>query len=129
MEPVFVFALLHVRHSLNDSTRTQQWYPELSHFCPSTPLLLIGTKTDLRHDPTTLSLLSAQGQKPITSAEGETIAKTEMGEQCKGYLECSAREGRGVKEVFERAVREGMKGKGGGLSAMRGKRGRKCVVL
>ncbi|KAH9397491.1 Ras- C3 botulinum toxin substrate 2 [Tyrophagus putrescentiae] len=28
-----------------------KWYPEISHHCPSTPIILVGTKTDLREDP------------------------------------------------------------------------------
>lgn len=30
-----------------------QWYPEISHHAPSTSLLLVGTKLDLRDDPAT----------------------------------------------------------------------------
>lgn len=98
----------------------------MAHFCESVPLLLVCTKTDLRADPTTLSLMAAQGTKPVSSEEGERIAR-EIG--AKRYLECSAKLGNGVKEVFDAAVRESMKR--GGLGGMAGrvrKRG-KCVVL
>ncbi|TFY82134.1 hypothetical protein EWM64_g1878 [Hericium alpestre] len=30
-----------------------QWYPEVAHFCEGTPLILVGTKTDLRRDDQT----------------------------------------------------------------------------
>jgi Rho family protein len=95
----------------------------MSHFCETVPLLLICTKTDLRNDPQTLSLMAAQGTTPITPLEGEKVAK-EIG--ARRYLECSARDGRGVREVFDAAVREGLRGRGG-LGKL-GK-GKKCVVL
>jgi Rho family protein len=94
----------------------------MAHFCESVPLLLICTKTDLRNDPNTTSLMAAQGTKPITPLEGEKVAK-EIG--AKRYLECSAKEGRGVREVFDAAIRESLKK--GGLKGIRKKSG--CVVL
>ncbi|KAG8948300.1 Rho GTPase [Tulasnella sp. 424] len=45
---------------------TDKWYPEVSHFCPSTPLILVGTKTDLRQDEHTRRMLSAQGKSPVS---------------------------------------------------------------
>lgn len=95
----------------------------MAHFCESVPLLLVCTKTDLRADPTTLSLMAAQGTKPVSAEEGERIAK-EIG--AKRYLECSAKKGDGVREVFETAIRESMKR--GGLAGRVRKRG-KCLVL
>lgn len=97
-----------------------QWYPEVSHFCPSTPLILVGTKTDLRTDQTTIRMLSAQGQSPVTPEYGASIAK-EIGAL---YKECSAKTGKGVKDVFEAALRESMKGRWG-----RKVKERKCVII
>ncbi|KAF8888384.1 signal transducer [Gymnopilus junonius] len=98
-----------------------KWYPEVSHFCPSTPLLLIGTKTDLRTDPTTIRMLSAQGQRPITSEQGAEVAR-DIGAS---YKECSAKTGRGVKEVFDAALRESLKGRWSRAVIKK----RKCVVM
>ena len=94
----------------------------MAHFCEHVPLLLICTKTDLRKESTTLSLMAAQGTTPITSIEGEKVAK-EIG--ARRYLECSAKEGWGVAEVFDGAVRESLR-KGGVARMVKGK---KCVVL
>jgi Rho family protein len=94
----------------------------MAHFCETVPLLLICTKTDLRSDPQTQSLMAAQGTTPISPLEGEKVAK-EIG--ARRYLECSAKEGRGVREVFDAAVRESLRGKGG-LKRMK-KKG--CLVL
>jgi len=30
-----------------------QWWPEISHHCPNTPMVLVGNKIDLRHDEAT----------------------------------------------------------------------------
>ncbi|KAI9633857.1 P-loop containing nucleoside triphosphate hydrolase protein [Dioszegia hungarica] len=112
-----VFACNHRPSLMNVQDK---WYPEMAHFCESVPLLLICTKIDLRDDPTTTSLMAAQGTSPITALEGEKVAK-EIG--ARRYLECSAKMGRGVREVFDGAVRESLRKKG------RGVRGKKCVVL
>lgn len=34
-----------------------QWYPEISHHAPSTSIVLVGTKLDLREDPATIEKL------------------------------------------------------------------------
>jgi len=34
-----------------------QWYPEISHHAPSTSVVLVGTKLDLREDPATIEKL------------------------------------------------------------------------
>jgi len=46
-----------------------QWYPEVRHFCPNTPVLLVGLKSDLRHNARAISILRTQGQAPITFQE------------------------------------------------------------
>lgn len=43
-----------------------QWKTEILDFCPSTRILLIGCKTDLRTDVCTLMELSNQKQTPIS---------------------------------------------------------------
>jgi len=97
-----------------------KWYPEVAHFCEGTPLILVGTKTDLRRDEQTKRMLSAQGQTPITPEHGASVAK-EIGAR---YIECSAKTGSGVQEVFALALKESMKGKWG-----KKLKPRKCVVM
>jgi len=96
-----------------------KWYPEVAHFCEGTPLILVGTKTDLRRDEQTRRMLGAQGQTPVSSDQGAEVAK-EIGAK---YIECSAKTGVGVQEVFNLALRESMRGKWG----RSGKR-RACIV-
>lgn len=43
-----------------------QWFPEVRHFCPNTPTILIGCKSDLRKDKERARKLKAMGQAPIT---------------------------------------------------------------
>jgi GTPase SAR1 family protein len=38
----------------------------VSHYCPTTPFVLVGTKIDLREDPETIERLKAKGYAPIT---------------------------------------------------------------
>ncbi|GLB42794.1 putative small GTPase superfamily, Rho family protein [Lyophyllum shimeji] len=97
-----------------------KWYPEVAHFCEGTPLLLVGTKTDLRSDEQTKRMLSAQGQAPITPEQGGNVAR-EIGAK---YVECSAKTGRGVQDVFNLALRESLRGKWGKIVKQR-----RCVVI
>ncbi|KAG8878354.1 Rho GTPase [Tulasnella sp. 331] len=112
--------------SIDFPTSLMNWYPEVSHFCPNTPLILVGTKTDLRRDDHTRRMLSAQGQTPVTPEQGLFVAK-EIGAK---YMECSAKTGDGVAGVFDTALREGCKtrflGIGGGGGSTRKRR---CVIL
>lgn len=47
----------------------QKWYKEVRHHCPDTPVLLIGTKTDLRDDRATLNQLREKKMAPITAQQ------------------------------------------------------------
>jgi Rho family protein len=82
-----------------------QWYPEVAHFCEGTPLLLVATKIDLRSDEQTRRMLSAQGQAPVSADQGQRVAQ-EIGAK---YMECSAKTGTGVQDVFNTALKEGMR--------------------
>ena len=43
-----------------------QWYPEVSHHCPDTPVILVGTKLDLREDKDTIDKLKDKKSAPLT---------------------------------------------------------------
>ncbi|KAJ1338702.1 Ras family member A [Microdochium nivale] len=77
-----------------------KWYPEVLHFCPYTPLILVGLKSDLRFKKTCIEMLKTQGLTPVTTDQGQTVAK-KMGAQ---YMECSSKDMIGVDEIFERAI-------------------------
>eukprot|EP00467_Chlorarachnion_reptans_P017477 CAMPEP_0114523252 /NCGR_PEP_ID=MMETSP0109-20121206/21192_1 /TAXON_ID=29199 /ORGANISM="Chlorarachnion reptans, Strain CCCM449" /LENGTH=191 /DNA_ID=CAMNT_0001704555 /DNA_START=186 /DNA_END=761 /DNA_ORIENTATION=- len=80
----------------------EKWVDEVKHHCPDVPMILVGTKHDLRDDKGIVAELAKKGQKPITPQMGEALAK-ELG--MKKYMECSACTQHNVKEVFDEAVR------------------------
>lgn len=99
------------------SNVTEKWMPEITHFCPKVPFILVGTKKDLRTDPAVLEDLCERKLKPVTYDLGLQTANFI---QAKAYLECSSRTREGVREVFESAA----------LATMQ-KRSRRgvCVIL
>jgi len=81
---------------------TSKWYPEVIHFCPDVPQILVGTKLDLRSDSGTLDKLKSLGQSPISTDQGAELAKKIKAVK---YLECSAKTGESLKHVFDEAVK------------------------
>jgi Ras-related C3 botulinum toxin substrate 1 len=81
---------------------TSKWCPEIKHHCADAPILLIGTKIDLREDKETLQILAENGQAPIKREQGQKLANKIRAVK---YLECSALTQRGLKQVFDEAVR------------------------
>jgi Ras-related C3 botulinum toxin substrate 1 len=93
---VFLVCFSIVNPSSFENVRAK-WYPEVSHHCPNTPLILVGTKLDLREDPETLTKLEAKRQAPITYEQGMQMAK-EIG--AVKYMECSALTQKGLKVII-----------------------------
>ena len=79
----------------------EKWVPEITHHCPKTPFLLVGTQQDLRDDPTMIGKLDKNKQKPVTNEQGEACAKQL---QAVKYVECSALTQKGLKNVFDEAI-------------------------
>ena len=100
-----------------------KWFPELKHHSPGVPIILVGTKLDLRSDPNTVAKLREKSPPttPITVEEGLDMSKTIGAVK---YLECSALTQKGLKSVFDEAIRvvlcPPVKAK---------KKGAKCVIL
>jgi Ras family protein A len=110
------------------------------HFCSGLPIILVGCKKDLRREPRVIEELRKTSQRPVTpeevssyttftsvtrrlrtSLQGMAVA-SKIG--AKHYLECSARTGEGVREVFQYATRAAL------LSRPKGSRKKNgCVVL
>ena len=79
-----------------------KWYPELRHHCPQVPIILVGTKLDLREDKKTLDKIQEEQLAPITDTQGQVMAN-DIG--AVKYLACSALKQEGVKTVFDEAIR------------------------
>merc|ERR1712241_930663 len=78
----------------------EKWVPEVKHFCPNVPIVLVGNKKDLR---------SNGSAKCVRTQEGEQMA-TRIG--AVAYVENSALTKEGVRNVFEIATRASLSGKG-----------------
>ena len=81
-----------------------KWFPELKHHSPGVPMILVGTKLDLRSDPNTVAKLREKSPPttPIAFEEGLDQCKTIGAVK---YLECSALTQKGLKSVFDEAIR------------------------
>ena len=64
-----------------------QWVPEISHHCPRTPFLLVGTQVDLRDDSNTVEKLAKNKQRPLSPESGDKLARDLRAVK---YVECSA---------------------------------------
>ncbi|XP_055499650.1 rho-related GTP-binding protein RhoG-like [Leucoraja erinacea] len=96
-----------------------KWQPEVLHHCPNVPILLVGTKKDLRNDSETIKKLKEQSLSLTTMHQGVTLAKQIRAVK---YLECSALNQEGIREVFVEAVRAV-------LYPHRKKKSKNCVLL
>lgn len=65
----------------------------MTHHCPNTPFVVVGTKIDLRN---------SQDEGLISTEEGREFTKQMGGAQ---YCECSAKNQEGLKDVFDAAIR------------------------
>ncbi len=86
-------------HSL---TLTAQWYPEIEHHAPGVPIILVGTKLDLRDDPEVREQLRQRKMSPISYEQAVQVAKEIRAVK---YIECSALTQRNLKSVFDEAIK------------------------
>ncbi|CAH2449586.1 Small GTPase of the Rho/Rac subfamily of Ras-like proteins [Komagataella phaffii CBS 7435] len=71
-----------------------KWYPEVAHFCPNTPIILVGTKSDMRrHQKSQPHFVSPQDSSQLARQMGAVM-----------NIECSAKEVSNVNIVFDAAV-------------------------
>eukprot|EP01124_Arcella_intermedia_P016109 TRINITY_DN2264_c0_g1_i2.p1 TRINITY_DN2264_c0_g1~~TRINITY_DN2264_c0_g1_i2.p1 ORF type:complete len:131 (-),score=19.28 TRINITY_DN2264_c0_g1_i2:45-437(-) len=75
------------------------WYPEVSHYCPNTPIILVGTKVDLRGDAKCREQMSSP---PVSFPQGLQLAQ-EI--QAVTYIESSALLQTGLKTLSEETAR------------------------
>ncbi|KAI8974095.1 ras-related C3 botulinum toxin substrate 1 protein [Pilobolus umbonatus] len=97
-----------------------KWYPEINHHAANKPIILVGTKLDLREDADTIQKLRQKNMMPITYTQSLQMAK-EIG--AVKYLECSALTQTGLKNVFDEAIRAVL------CPHASTKKSKKCVIL
>jgi GTPase SAR1 family protein len=81
---------------------TLQWFPEIEHHAPGVPIILVGTKLDLRDDPEVREQLRQRKMAPIQYEQAVQVAKEIRAVK---YLECSALTQRNLKSVFDEAIK------------------------
>ncbi|XP_014612063.1 PREDICTED: ras-related C3 botulinum toxin substrate 1-like isoform X3 [Polistes canadensis] len=77
------------------------WINEVKKYCPNAPIILVGTKSDLRSDVRLMLQLARYGQAPITTAQGHQLAQR-LG--AVSYVETSALTHHDLKEAFDQAI-------------------------
>jgi len=104
-----------------------RWIKELRDHCPDAPVLLVGTKIDLRGDETIQAELKSQSKRELMFEDGQRLAKEIKAVK---YVECSALTQQGVKTVFDEALKTVIRARGGNPGGKDGeKRGCKCTLF
>jgi Ras-related C3 botulinum toxin substrate 1 len=82
----------------------EKWLPEIKHYCPNTPVMVVGTKTDLRTDRSALDRLAERNEYPIGTLEAAAAVK-ELASPNLLYREVSAKTQSGLTDLFRTACR------------------------
>ncbi|CAG2104332.1 unnamed protein product [Medioppia subpectinata] len=98
-QPDVIFIWFWLRNPASFENVRAKWYPEVSHHCPNTPIILVGTELDVSDD--SKEKLDRK-LAPITYSQGLAMAK-EIG--AVKYLECPILALECMKNVFGEAVR------------------------
>ncbi|XP_062182286.1 rac-like GTP-binding protein 3 [Phragmites australis] len=77
-----------------------RWILELQHYAPGVPIVLVGTKLDLREDK--YHLLDHPGLIPVTTAQGGGLRR-QIGAMY--YIERSSKTQQNVKAVFDATIK------------------------
>lgn len=79
-----------------------KWMPEIRHRCPDTPMILVGSKIDLRDNNKLMDQMNVQNRRVLQYDDGLLMAE-EAGYV--DYVECSALTQAGLRNVFDVAMR------------------------
>jgi len=103
---VFVIAFSIIASNSFENVKSK-WWPELQHHCPGVPLVLIGTKCDLRDDESMVNNLASRGMHMVKVEDAEKRAN-EIG--AVKYCECSSLTQEGLKDAFDECIRAAIQG-------------------
>jgi len=101
---VFLVCFSVISSSSFENVKTK-WVPEIQHHAPNVPIVLVGTKSDLRKDQDTIKQLNSRQQEMVKIESAQGMAK-DIG--AVKFLECSALTQEGLKQVFDDAIRAAM---------------------
>eukprot|EP01087_Luapelamoeba_hula_P011020 TRINITY_DN295_c0_g1_i1.p1 TRINITY_DN295_c0_g1~~TRINITY_DN295_c0_g1_i1.p1 ORF type:complete len:202 (+),score=32.75 TRINITY_DN295_c0_g1_i1:279-884(+) len=79
-----------------------KWIKEVRHHQAHAPVILVGTKRDLRGDPDELERLRKEQEEPVSEEDARHMMRT-IG--AVAYVECSAYNNDNVKAAFDEAIR------------------------
>jgi len=80
----------------------KRWMPEIRrHSADATPIIFVGTQSDLRSDVKVLIDLARYGEKPVSELDAKRLANR-LG--ARTYVESSALTQRNLKQVFDEAI-------------------------
>ena len=96
----------------------EKWHPEVTHYSQMQPIVLVGTKVDMREGDNPVT-------NPVTKEMGQDLAE-KIGAY--GYVECSATKRKNINKVFEEAIRSVINPKPK-TDKKNGKEHRKCRIL
>lgn len=98
---VFLLCISTVNKTSYDNA-IAKWVPEVKQFSTEVPIVLCGTKMDLRTDEAYLQKLQDQGESIVTTQDGKKLM-ADIG--ALDYNECSAKSHKGLKEVFMSVIK------------------------
>ncbi|XP_044492190.1 rac-like GTP-binding protein RAC2 isoform X1 [Mangifera indica] len=97
---IFLLAFSLISRPSYENISKKKWVPELRHYAPSVPIVLVGTKLDLREDRQ--FQLDYPGACTISTEQGQELKK-QIG--ALAYVECSSKTQQNVKAVFDAAIK------------------------
>ncbi|XP_068577825.1 rho-related GTP-binding protein RhoV-like [Cebidichthys violaceus] len=78
-----------------------KWIPQIRAGNKTSPILLVGTQSDLRHNADVLIRLDQRSAKPVHFSRARRLAHRV---RAHGYVECSALTQHNLKDVFDWAI-------------------------
>jgi GTPase SAR1 family protein len=89
------------RNSLENIQK--MWIHEIRKYCGNRiPIILVGTKTDLRNDRFEIERMAKKKQRPVSFDEANLVCEQF---KLKKYIECSSLSQNGLKSVFDEAIK------------------------
>ncbi len=80
---------------------TSKWIPQIRAGNPASPIVLVGTQSDLRHNVDVLIHLDQRGTRPVHLSRARRLARRIRAHD---FVECSALTQHNLKDVFDCAI-------------------------